>query len=43
MGRLEVGQGYDRVPGVDTLHHVVAAVLSTTNQGNRPHFCIKRS
>lgn len=30
VGRTEVGQGYDPVASSDTLHHVVAAVFSTT-------------
>lgn len=34
---LEVGQGYNSVPGADALHHVVTAVLSSANQRNRPH------
>lgn len=35
--RLEVGQGHDRVPGPDTLHHVVAAVFAAADQRYRPH------
>lgn len=37
MYRLEVGQRDDRVPGADTLHHVVAAVLTPADQRRRPH------
>lgn len=37
--RVQVGQRYNFVTFCNTLHHIVAAVLATTDQSNHTHFC----